>query len=294
METNQHVFEKIQALGRAHREFRHAQSEAERYIDEIQEAWVRDHEHLLEDDDGDLDDELITEAKTYFLVGKDQYGTLSAELRMAADAGRASRDKKLSVAREPSNSLAEATRGPAADFSQALRRWLREARAEKDFDEFPRILREWRQALSMVTREAATALDVSSSAIVRYESGKRTPSAPQVRALVERIVDWDPVKDTPAGVALRRLARMFDEDPDDLIERTDRDTRENLTRQVAIQDAIQLALEDLTAAQLGTVASLVNEPAALDRLGELARNHPFQLVADALAQVEPSPSKACS
>lgn len=128
-------------------------------------------------------------------------------------------------------------------------------------DEWPTILREWRTAVDWTTREAAEALEVSPSAIVRYEQGKRSPSLPYVAAMIDRIEVVRPVmEDTDLRQAARVLAQMDgDSTATGILEQLERGRAE-------LQGDIEEALQTMGERQLRAVAALVGSPAAMEAL----------------------------
>jgi len=277
------VLEAAQVLGRAHRAFRHARAEGERRIEELQNAWVRDHEHLLvdEEDPEYLDEELIEVAKAYLLTG-DADGTLPNDVREVLDETRTALAEDLKSAVRLTEPTKQALEAPTAELGAAVRRWFSTARDQGDLRGWPRVLEAWRKALSMTTREAASALGVSPSAIVRYEAGKRSPSVPQIGAMVDCIFAWNPtVEDTRIRATARALARMSGDDPDlstDILEFAFRE-------QASLQGEVEDALDGLTVVQLRVLAALVATPATLDRLADLVKNDPLRPIKDALDRV---------
>lgn len=284
----QQVLEAAQAFGRAHRAFRDARAEGERRIDEIQQAWVRGHEDLLlddheEDDEFDyLDDDLIEAAKTYLLTGEAADGAIPDDVRGVLDESRRALAEELRGAAGLTEPAREYLVSPNAEFCAAVRSWFAAARAEGDVAGWPQVLGAWRTALSMTTREAASVLEVSPSAVVRYEAGKRSPSVPQIGAMVECIVVWDPTsEDAKLRKAVRAFARMFGEEADVSTDILQNVTIEHETLVGEVEDVI----ERLTVGQLRVLAALVASPAALDRLACLVKDDPLGPITHALARL---------
>jgi hypothetical protein len=82
-----------QALGRVHRELRHARGELERLVEGLVRSWVteRAEEELLTDDGEDLDD-LIEAAGGYLHTGEDEDDLLSPQNRSAGSPIRVPRE----------------------------------------------------------------------------------------------------------------------------------------------------------------------------------------------------------
>jgi transcriptional regulator with XRE-family HTH domain len=260
-------------VGRLHRDLRHARDQSEREIQGQLSGWVDKHEDLLVDDSGEyLDDDLIDAAKAFLLTGDPGEEPLDASLLTALEAGRAAIASDLQAALALEEAAAAAVVGPYDAFVSAVRHWLNEARAEGDIGDWARILDTWRTALSLTTREAAAALEVSPSAIVRYSGGSRTPSVPQVVAMVEAMIRWNPAaEDTKIRAAARSITRMFGTDPDRATEILESAGRSRTDLEASIQDN----LEALSTTQLSVVAALVSSPTLLNGLATLACDEVF-------------------
>ncbi|MDP8928614.1 MAG: helix-turn-helix domain-containing protein, partial [Actinomycetota bacterium] len=171
----------------------------------------------------------------------------------------------------------ETLRGPQAELARRLRDWLEHVRQDETTNtiekDWPRILRAWRQAIHATSREAAQLLDVSPSAIVRYERGTRSPSRPYVEAMIHRISSSDgvmPVSDERRAateyVRTFGLGRSY---ATEFLERLDRERIEiecqGDTERVLFAE-IQRDLEGLTPQELRVVAALINRREALQAL----------------------------
>lgn len=278
------VLKAAQRLGRAHREFRHARDESERQFEEIQKNWMQSHAGLLEelcDDDEELYDVFEPAVREYLSTGQADDDVFPRDVLEQLDASRGQFANMVAAVSEATNPAEQALRDPSADFVAALRSWLEWSRtAGGNLADWPEILKAWRSALGMTTREAAAALDVSPSAVVRYEGATRSPSAPYVAAMIERIEAWDSTsEETLLRTAARRLARMFGSDGDGATEILENTARPWDTLVFAVEEA----LPALTQTQLQVVAALVAAPAALDAIDALVRNNPLQAVLDAVA-----------
>src|SRR5262249_12355273 len=142
------------------------------------------------------------------------------------------------------------------------------------------------KALSMTTREAASALEVSPSAVVRYESAQRSPSAAQVGAMVDCMVAWDPTSDESRTRRHAHALALLFRDPDYAnvmlvnFELTESHLRKDL--EDGLERTLDNAADGLTNTQVRVLTALVAHPATLDRLVELVKNDPLQPFKEAL------------
>ena len=269
------LMEKIEALGVAHRALRHQRDEADRELRalslQLAHRVADAHEDLFIDaDDPDfLDEELIEMAADWLLVPDDS-DSLPLEIRHLLEETRqaslADFDRLLADAR-----LAQqGTIGPVRDFAVALRAWLTVAKTDPNTAaEWADMLAKWRSALNLTVREAASALQVSPSAITRYESGARSPSLPQLTALVEAMSTWDPVDEqSELRRSGRRLADLVGWDPESLAERIDEADSERHQLQGLLEDIARNQF--FSAERLRTLVALAQNPVALDHVRSLA------------------------
>lgn len=277
-----------QELRRVHRDLRHARNQSEQEVEGLLRSWVDENEDLL-GHGAYLDDDLIDAAKAFLLTGDGDEETLGPNLLTAVRAGRVAIADDLRGALARSAPAARAVIAPHAAFVSAVKQWLGEARAEGDISDWATILDTWRSALSLTTREAAVALEVSPSAIVRYSGGSRTPSVPQVVAMVEAMSSWDPAtEDTKMRVHARGMAMMFERDPDEATNILE-DIGSERTR---LEGTVEDGLDALSIRQLGVIAALVASPSLLDWLAALASDDLFSEIQTAAAAVRGVPARA--
>jgi transcriptional regulator with XRE-family HTH domain len=267
--------ETIQALGAAHRALRHRRDEADRNLRALCSNLAREvagaHDELFIDgDDPELfDEELIDMAAEWLLAPGDSDSLPTEVLHLVNEVRQASLpefDRLLADARLAQQN----TIGPVEDFADALRTWLSEAKAEATIAaEWPEVLAKWRSALNLTVREAAAALQVSASAITRYESGARSPSLPQLTALVEAMGTWDPVEEeSELRRSGRRLADQVGWDPESFAQRIDEADAERHQLQGLLEDIARDQF--FSAERLRTLVALAQNPEALDHVRSLA------------------------
>jgi transcriptional regulator with XRE-family HTH domain len=274
-ESTSSLREQIDALGAAHRTVRHERDEADRNLRALASQLARQvaeaHDELFVDaDDPDYYDEELIELSADYLVAPDDSGTLPADIRQLLRDMRSAKaadfDQLLSAAR-----LAEQNAiVPARDFADGLRIWMAGAKNDPSIAaQWNDVLARWRTALNLTVREAASALQVSPSAITRYESGARTPSLPQLTALVEAMGSWDPIATESAlGRSGRRLAEVVGWDPDSIADRIDEADSERHHLQGLLEDIARD--QHFSAERLRTLVALAQNPEALDHVRALA------------------------
>lgn len=264
-------------LGRRCREARAARADLDERQDALRRQWMGDREDYLNEFDDESYDDVRTSLDEYFDTG-------TADLPRSQLARlKGTREPFLAQLQEPTEALAVlegAVVPPHESFVQCLRRWFVHARTDPEaLKTWQDILKTWRRAVGRTTRDAANLLDVSSSAIVRYEQGNRTPSAPQVAAMIDCIAAGPVLPEqTELRIAAGRIARVFeggDEEAVDMIENVERSTAEQCR---AIEDALPI----LTSPQRGVVARLVHSPKSLDALDAWATQNQLAPVAVAL------------
>lgn len=290
MADTKSVIKAAHELGRVHRELRHARAQSEREVEALLSGWVDDHEDLLVDESGDyLDNDLIDAAKAFLLTGDAGDEPLDADLRAALEEGRAAIADDLQAALALVETAAAAVAQPYSALTSSVRAWLGEARAEGNVADWAIILDAWRTALSLTTREAAAALEVSPSAVVRYSGRSRTPSVPQVVAMVEAMTSWNPAaEDKTMRAAARSLAASFGEDPDKATE-----ILENVgVLRTDLEATVEDGLESLSHTQLTVLAALVTSPKLLNGLATLAREDVFGEIEAAVNAVRGATPKA--
>lgn len=274
---NEDMIKALAELGRRCREARAARADLDELQDALRRQWMADREDYLDEVDDESYNDVEASLGEYFDTGTaDLPGSQLAELEGTCE-------PFLAQLQEPTEALAvlEGAALPQNEsFVQCLRRWFADARTDPEaLRTWQDILKTWRRAVGRTTRDAANLLDVSSSAIVRYEQGNRVPSAPQLAAMIDCIAGGPVLPEqTELRVAARRVARIFgggDEEAVDIIENEERRTEEQC---LAIEDALPM----LTPAQRGVVARLVRSPYSLDALHAWATQSQLAPVAAAL------------
>lgn len=274
-ESSPSLWGQINALGAAHRAVRHERDEADRHLRTLSSQLARQvaeaHDELFVDaDDPDYYDEELIELSADYLVAPDDSDTLPADiqqlLRDMRSAKAADFDRLLSAAQLAEQDVV----APGRDFAEGLRIWLTSAKQDPCIAaQWRDVLARWRSALNLTVREAASALQVSPSAITRYESGARSPSLPQLTALVEAMSSWDPTATESAlGRSGRRLAEVLGWDPDSIADRVDEADSERHYLQGLLEDITHD--QHLSTERLRTLVALAQNPQALDHVRALA------------------------
>lgn len=262
--------EAIADFGRAATRVRRAQEE----VDLLEVQWLDMASFVCEDfvEDYDGTSETINDALVQFLRTGDQ-SLIPNQVSYHREDLTEMRQEILAEYNERLREL-EAVAGsweqPHQTMVQELRGWLATAKAA-DADsatvagEWAAVLKAWRKAADLTTREAAERLGVSPSAITRYEGGTRAASLPYIASMIEQI---DAVGNAERNEKLRKVVRTFasmvgHDDPTQVLEETEAEAeRSNL------RNLIHDRLGELSAEQLAAVARLV-QPAALQALDTL-------------------------
>lgn len=267
----------ISELGGGCREVFALRADFRARYDELETRWVE----MWDDEFADLDD--------------DDYAELEAALRACFRTGvgdvpddlieevQAALPEVLAELREPAERLAAAEAGldePKAAVAQHMRNWLDRARGDdREVAEWQTVLSSWRRATGRTTRDAADVLGVSSSAVVRWEQGKRRPSIPQIAGIVEALAKGPALpEETEDRIAARRVAKMLGSDDDTgaaIIESFERPIEE-------MRADLEEAIGTLSPEHLQVLARLVGEPQALSVLAAWADSGQLATIAAAL------------
>lgn len=234
---------------------------------------VRQHQEQFEDVDDSqwIDDDLIRDAESYLRNPEDGPGQLSDLLSGIIDKARVARHDELEALFKSAQLAAQDLSAPKSDLDAALREWGDEQRQGALVDAWSAVLSPWRKAHNMTTRQAAVALGISASAVTRYESGSRSPSSPQLRALVEAMIAWDPATDDHSMSNARYVfSELFGENPDEIADLLDERDAERLSLLAQIDEALEGSM--LPVDQLRILVSLTTTPGALAHLAALVRS----------------------
>lgn len=264
----------IAELALAHRAYREERERARTEQRNLRHAWKSRvlqavPSDLVDDEDKEVDDETLEELVNEFLEGSQDMLVLPSGEGLTFDDAPEAR-RRLVELDEAVRAAGVRLERPQAELAARLQKWLEAVRSEAmpadAIDSWPGILRSWRQALDLTTREAAKQLDVSPAAVVRYEKdpgqpGGRTPKLPNVAAMVERMASVLPlVPDSEERSGAEALADMWPElSMTELLDRFERP-------QAELIDSIEGALPGLTFRQLQLLASLATDHQAIDAL----------------------------
>ena len=269
-----------------------AREEADLVRDEVRAKAMRIAHRLWDDDDEDgfeiAESDDTVQAVQRWLVGGEP-GDLQPEVLREFEHLRPEYLPRIEAAETACLQIERALAEPHADLVREIRAWYASARAGQgaSLDEWPNVLKAWRSASNRTTREAAADLEVSPSAIVRYEKGTRAASRQIIAAMIDRIEATAPVaSDSRIRELTRQLARLggYSEDDTELLERQDTGSRQQAELE-ELQDEISDKIAHLGLEQLEMVASIIRDPRAIDALLDWAsRPNPLQPVLDALSQ----------
>lgn len=287
--TAEDVKAAAEAFQTAQSQLRLAREQADLVREELRGKSMQKARRLWEDDDEQLhlaeSDDTVQAVQRYLLGGDP--GDLEPEVLSEFEDLRQKYLPRVEAAEAACRQVERTLEEPHADLVRELRTWYARARVEDEasLDEWATILRAWRAASDRTTREAAADLEVSPSAIVRYEKGTRTASHQNIAAMIDRIEAIAPIApDTRLRELTRQLARNFYEDKDatELLETQDSQPRQQAEHE-ELQEEIGEKIAHLGLEQLRVVASIVRDSGAIDALLEWAgRSDPLQPVLDAL------------
>jgi transcriptional regulator with XRE-family HTH domain len=284
------------ALAGAHLSARFAEEDGDEQWRSLQEKWTRSHGELADRLYSEGDEFADAAIADYFDRGDESDYDLPADVRnMLADSlleyRRAGDVIEAGVQRVKRSTLQE----PHKRFNDELEAWYKQACVGEgaSLAEWPQILKAWRTATGRTTREAADALDISASAIVRYETGKRTAAPPYIDAMIRRMAG---ASAAPPDTSERRRFRSFARDIDD-DEKLDPSIAsiaaldptahvEAMQRRgVKLEAFIDEHARLLSVAQKRVLALLISRPAAIDAIEQLIvepPTNPIEPVLDAL------------
>jgi transcriptional regulator with XRE-family HTH domain len=309
MATTRAVLAAISEYARAHERFMRAEQQAYEDDVELTEEWVnacdRAFGYELDVDDWDefevaeLSDEEYEERLEDAQEIKDALGKYlwSGEASPNLPVRRISdlsilRERfvdRLQAAERRHAENEKALVEPHAKLVTVLEKWLESAKTpegrQRIEQDWPRILKAWRDAVSLTTREAAEVLGVSASAVVRYSRGERTPPFATVGGMVAAIAGHRGAPpSSPQRQAIQEVVRVMG--PEWRVEGqhpTATALMEGLEGpKVEFETAIKRQLEQLTTEQLQFVAALTERPDALDALVTFINGDPLAPVRNAL------------
>ena len=156
---------------------------------------------------------------------------------------------------------------------QELTAWLEAARVGAASgtvaQEWAAILKAWRKAADLTTREAAEHLNVSPSAVTRYEGGTRAASLPYIASMVQRIDAVGLVeREEKRRKIFRALAEMVGRsDPTDVLEEVQANVDLSRARSqqakahlAQARSQLQAQIDRMSLKDITTVARLVQPP----------------------------------
>lgn len=218
----------LERYGHAHARVRHAQQAATLHLERVQSEFrsvfaevvlphLRGFEEMSERDIAAWWDER-EESVLALLSNEGDPAELPDELIEHVDAVA---QPFLEDLHQQGRQLDEAERLLDAPHREAVTKvqlWLDEVRTGTAAaeDGWPELVAAWRNAVDLTKLEAARALQVSQSTIVRYENHTRCPSIPVMTELVGRIADMpNPLTGDALRFweSLRTVAAMFEETP---------------------------------------------------------------------------------
>lgn len=153
-----------------------------------------------------------------------------------------------------------------AELRRQLQAWIESTPSEVARDQWSTVLSAWRSAVGATVRQAAAALGVVPSTIVRHERGAkepggRVPSDAQLRKLVDALADapvalgpWD--NDDRTTRAMTKLFGIDRSEYADIVEA-------KMVNATTVADAIRDAIEGLSARQLSVLAAVMRHPTGL-------------------------------
>lgn len=276
----------LDAVDEAHRSLRLARVQLTDQLDAARRRWMSNNADVFDEVDDD-DYPFVEEAMASFFDDGVEDELLPPQHLEQLRASRA-HDVQLAYqqCRVTIDTAAKQVTTAYKAFTAALAEWLHRIRAkELEADAWPTIASRWRKALNLTARQAAEALGVSASAIVRYEQGARRPSLAQLAASVEQMVTFDPTaEDARYNKLAKGLAIVWpDRDAFELIDEFESPTHELVGRIEELLPScdnqqlklISLVAEDKSIARVFSqlAAELTAEP-LLTTLGRVAQLAP--------------------
>lgn len=285
------VVESIRAFGRTHREHRLIRDDVRRQNSERLSKYTTDLEWICRVDERSGEElheaeytRRVEAVRQYLTTGVDSEGALPAVIHdhsrgATFDVATALAEayEALTLDRSTGAAALQPTRnslvGLHRTFVLRLREWFTEARSGSDtLSGWPEILREWRRAVDLTTRNAAEVLEVSPSTVVRYEQGERSPASPYVAALIDQIDERGPIyHDDELVTATRAPAARTTSAMEDLLDPIEQSRRQDEELRVQIEDA----LPHIGQLHLLVLAELTQRPDLLDSLIESLRSDPL-------------------